>query len=170
MSIRPIIDAGPGLNFLSANKERLLRGWPVSTRSKAKPAAGRPNGRCTRWPSSSSSTGLRAVPAAEARELKDGVEGDFEGPGVALNLREDEAALERGEQGDGEVVRVGAVREVPGGVQPAAASMILARVRFPWPLASGGQVPSFPRPHATTFLGLTTHSTICQSGCCNPFS
>jgi hypothetical protein len=24
MSIRPIIDAGPGLNFLSANKERLL--------------------------------------------------------------------------------------------------------------------------------------------------
>ena len=24
MSVRPIIDAGPGLNFLSANKERLL--------------------------------------------------------------------------------------------------------------------------------------------------
>jgi hypothetical protein len=24
MSIRPIIDAGPGLNFLSVNKERLL--------------------------------------------------------------------------------------------------------------------------------------------------
>jgi hypothetical protein len=26
MSIRPIIDAGPGLNFLSTNKERLLIG------------------------------------------------------------------------------------------------------------------------------------------------
>lgn len=24
MSVKPIIDAGPGLNFLSANKERLL--------------------------------------------------------------------------------------------------------------------------------------------------
>jgi hypothetical protein len=24
MSVRPIIDAGPGLNFLSVNKERLL--------------------------------------------------------------------------------------------------------------------------------------------------
>jgi hypothetical protein len=61
----------------------------------------------------------RPVPAAEARELKDGVDGGFEGAGVALNLGEDEAALERGEQGDGEVVRVGAVREVPGGVQTA---------------------------------------------------
>jgi hypothetical protein len=36
-----------------------------------------------------------------------------------VNLGEDEAALERGEEGDGEVVRVGAVREVPGGVKTA---------------------------------------------------
>jgi len=56
----------------------------------------------------------RHVPAAEARELEEGVDGGFERPGVALNLGEDEAALECGEEGDGEVVRVGAVREVPG--------------------------------------------------------
>jgi hypothetical protein len=32
MSVRPIIDAGPGLNFLSINKERLLIAvlWPLS--------------------------------------------------------------------------------------------------------------------------------------------
>src|ERR1700723_2481859 len=61
----------------------------------------------------------RQVLAVEARELKDGVDGDFEGAGVALNLGEVEAALEGGEEGDGEVVRVGAVREVPGGVKTA---------------------------------------------------
>ena len=47
----------------------------------------------------------------------------FRRASVALNLGEDEAALERGEEGNGEVVRVGAVREVPGGVkteQPVA--------------------------------------------------
>jgi len=61
----------------------------------------------------------RRVPAAEAREPEDGVDGGFERAGVALNLGEDEAALERGEEGDGEVVRVGAVREMPGGVKTA---------------------------------------------------
>ena len=61
----------------------------------------------------------RHVPGGEAREVKDGVDGGFEGAGVALHLGEDEAALERGEEGDGEVVGVGAVREVPGGVQTA---------------------------------------------------
>jgi hypothetical protein len=61
----------------------------------------------------------RHVPAAEARELKDSVDGGFEGAGVALNLGEEEAALECGEEGDGEVVRVGGVREVPGGVKTA---------------------------------------------------
>ena len=59
------------------------------------------------------------VPAADARELEEGVDGGFEGTGVALDLGEEEAALECGEEGDGEVVRVGAVREVPGGVQTA---------------------------------------------------
>jgi hypothetical protein len=43
----------------------------------------------------------------------------LEGAGVALDLGEEEAALEGGEEGDGEVVRVGAVREVPGGVEAA---------------------------------------------------
>jgi len=47
----------------------------------------------------------RPVPAAEAGELKDGVDGDFERAGVALNLGEDKAALECGEEGDAEVVR-----------------------------------------------------------------
>ena len=50
---------------------------------------------------------------------QDGVDGGFERAGVALNLGEDEASLECGEEGDGEAVRVGAVREVPGGVQTA---------------------------------------------------
>ena len=34
-----------------------------------------------------------------------------------LDLGEEKAALERGEERDGEVVRVGAGGEVPGGVQ-----------------------------------------------------
>ena len=83
---------------------------------------------------------------AEARELKNGVDGGFEGAGVALNLGEDEAALECGEEGDGEVVRVGAVREVPGGVQTAAASMILARVRSPLAVSSAGTDRQFTSP------------------------
>jgi hypothetical protein len=53
------------------------------------------------------------------RELEDGVEGGFERAGVALNLSQEEAALEGGEEGDGEVVRVGAVREVPASVKTA---------------------------------------------------
>src|ERR1039457_2146400 len=61
----------------------------------------------------------RHVPAAEARKLEDGVDGGFERAGVALNLSEEEAALECGEERDGEVVRVGAIREVPGGVKMA---------------------------------------------------
>jgi len=61
----------------------------------------------------------RHVPAADARELEEGVDGGFERAGVALNLGEEEAALKCGEEGDGEVVRVGAVREVPGGVKTA---------------------------------------------------
>jgi hypothetical protein len=53
------------------------------------------------------------------RELEDGVDGGFERVGVALNLGEEEAALECGEEGDGEIIRVGAIGEVPGGVQTA---------------------------------------------------
>ena len=59
----------------------------------------------------------RRVLAAEAGEFEEGVDGGFEGTGVALDLGEEEPALERGEEGDGEVVRVGAVREVAGVVE-----------------------------------------------------
>ena len=43
-----------------------------------------------------------------------------------LDLGEEQAALDRGEERDGEVVRVGPGREVPGGVQ------------VPQPVADGG--------------------------------
>jgi len=39
------------------------------------------------------------VAAADAGEVEDGVEGGFEGTGVALDLGEEETALERGEEG-----------------------------------------------------------------------
>ena len=61
----------------------------------------------------------RHVPAADAREIEDGIDGGFETAGVALRPGEDEAALDCGGEGDGEVVRVGTVREVPGGVKTA---------------------------------------------------
>ena len=50
-------------------------------------------------------------------EGEDGVDGGFQGAGVALDLREQEPALEGGEQRHGEVVGAGAGREVPGGLQ-----------------------------------------------------
>jgi hypothetical protein len=59
------------------------------------------------------------VAAADAGEFEDGVEGGFEGTGVALDLGEEETALERGEEGDSEVIRVGALREMPGVVKTA---------------------------------------------------
>jgi hypothetical protein len=61
----------------------------------------------------------RHTRAGEARKLEDGVNGGFERAGVALNLGEDEAALESGEEGDGEVVRADAIRQVPGVVKTA---------------------------------------------------
>jgi len=62
---------------------------------------------------------VRLVRAADAREREDGVDGGFQRPSVPLDLGEEEAALECGQQGHGEVARVGAVREVPGGVKSA---------------------------------------------------
>ena len=59
------------------------------------------------------------VLVADAGEFEEGVDGCFEGTGVALDLGEEETALERGEEGDSDVVRVGAVREVPGVVKTA---------------------------------------------------
>ena len=53
----------------------------------------------------------------DAGEGEDGVDGGFEGTGVALDLREEESALKRGEQRHGEVVGVDADREMPGGLE-----------------------------------------------------
>jgi len=61
----------------------------------------------------------RRVLGTDAGEFEEGVEGGFEGTGVALDLGEEETALECGEEGDSEVVRVGALREVPGVVKTA---------------------------------------------------
>ena len=47
-------------------------------------------------------------------EGKEGVDRGFEGTRVPLDLGEQEAALDRGEEGDGEVIRVGPVWEMPG--------------------------------------------------------
>ena len=51
--------------------------------------------------------------------MEEGVDGRFQGAGVPLDLGEEKATLERGEEGDGEGVRVGAVRELSGLVQAA---------------------------------------------------
>jgi uncharacterized protein YbjT (DUF2867 family) len=75
--------------------------------------------------------------------LEEGVDRRFQGAGVPLNLGEEKASLERGEKGDGEGVRVGAVRELPGLVQAAE---IFRPALF---LASHGS-------HCTRFLSLTT--------------
>ena len=53
------------------------------------------------------------------RKFEDGVDGGFERAGIALDLGQDESALECGEEGDSELVRVDAVRQVPGGVKTA---------------------------------------------------
>jgi hypothetical protein len=59
------------------------------------------------------------VLAADAGEFEEGVDGGFEGTGVALDLGEEETALECGEEGDSEVVWVGAVQGMPGVVKMA---------------------------------------------------
>lgn len=56
---------------------------------------------------------------SDAGEFEDGVDGGFEGTGVALDLGEEEPALECGEEGDSEVVWVGAVQGMPGAVKAA---------------------------------------------------
>ena len=68
----------------------------------------------------------RHVLAIDADEFEEGVDGGFEGTGVALDLGEEEAALQCGEEGDSEVVRVGAVREVPSVVKRRSPSLIAA--------------------------------------------
>ena len=63
--------------------------------------------------------GPLTLAAAQVRKFEDGVDGGLERAGVALDLGQDEPALECGEEGDRELVRVNAVREVPGGVKTA---------------------------------------------------
>lgn len=55
----------------------------------------------------------------DAGEPEEGVDGGFQETGVPLDLGEQEAALEYGEERDGQVVRVGAGWQVPCGVQTA---------------------------------------------------
>src|SRR5580658_904811 len=61
----------------------------------------------------------RRVLVIDAGEVEERVDGGLERAGVALDLGDEQAALERGQEGDGEVVRVGAVWKVPGVVQTA---------------------------------------------------
>ena len=70
--------------------------------------------------------------------MEEGVDRRFQGAGVPLDLGEQKAALERGEEGDGQGVRVGAVRELPGLVQAAQA---FADGALPLPEAAGQQGP-----------------------------
>lgn len=63
--------------------------------------------------------GPLTLAAAQVRKFEDGIDGGFERAGVALDLGQDEAALECGEERDSELVRVDTVREVPGGVKTA---------------------------------------------------
>src|SRR5271170_4591019 len=61
----------------------------------------------------------RGVLVIDAGEVEEGVDGGLERTGVALDLGDEQTALECGQEGDGEVVRVGAVWKVPGVVQTA---------------------------------------------------
>jgi Domain of unknown function (DUF222) len=61
----------------------------------------------------------RRVLAIDSGEFEESVDGGFERTGVALDPGEEETALECGEKGDSEVVRVGALQEVPGVVKTA---------------------------------------------------
>jgi hypothetical protein len=70
--------------------------------------------------------------------VEESVDRRFQGAGVPLNLGEEKASLERGEKGDGEGVRVGAVREPPGPVQ---AAQVFADGGLPLPEAVGQQGP-----------------------------
>src|SRR5450755_4269934 len=60
---------------------------------------------------------------------EEGVDRRFEGTGVPLDLGEEEAPLERGEEGDGHVVGVDVGREMPGGVTASQ------------PVTNGGRPP-----------------------------
>jgi hypothetical protein len=71
-------------------------------------------------------------------ELEEGVDRRFQRAGVPLDLGEEKAALERGQEGEGEGVRVGAVRELPGLVQ---AAQPLAEGGLPLPESAGQQGP-----------------------------
>jgi hypothetical protein len=81
---------------------------------------------------------LRDIRAAASGELEEGVDGRFQGAGVPLDLGEEKASLERGEEGDGEGVWVSAVRELPGLVQ---AAQVFADGGLPLGEAVGQQGP-----------------------------
>ena len=110
----------------------------------------------------------RRILVADPGEFEKGVDGGFEGTGVALDLGEEETALEYGEEGDSEVVRVDAVQEVPGVVKTAQ------------PVADcGGPLPESRRDQGAglhvglgelpSFLGLTTQFASGENGSRSPF-
>jgi hypothetical protein len=80
----------------------------------------------------------RDIAPAVPGELKEGVDRRFQRAGVPLDLGEEKAALERGQEGDGEGVWVGAVRELSGLVQAAQS---LADGGLPLPESRGQQGP-----------------------------
>jgi hypothetical protein len=83
----------------------------------------------TRAPHGRHAISVRSATRADSvtgDESEEGVDGGFERASVTLDLGEEEASLEGGEEGDGQVVRAGAGREVPGGAQA------------PQPVADGG--------------------------------
>ena len=84
------------------------------------------------------STAFGNIRAAASDELEEGVNRSFQGADVPLDLGEEKAALERGQEGDGEGVRVGALRELSSLVQAAQA---LAEGGLPLPEAAGQQGP-----------------------------
>ena len=69
--------------------------------------------------------------------MEEGVDRRFQRAGVPLDLGEEKAPLERGQEGDGEGVRVGAVRELSGLVQAARP---VADGGLPLPESVGQQV------------------------------
>ena len=81
---------------------------------------------------------VRDFGPAASGELEEGVDRRFQRAGVPLDLGQEKAALERGQEGDGEVVRVGAVRELPGLVQAAQS---LGDGGLPLPESAGQQGP-----------------------------